>query len=459
MIWAAAPSTRSSLPATTDQLSPYIDTLRLEVSASLSALLGLADPAGLSWESRIGDRARGTGDVRVRLQTGDGELEVTLVVRRAGDAFTLTPQRARVPYRKLDARALQTDLRLERRVSQALDRAGLAVRERVVEALHAWWRHDGVGDWMYRQVAAPSDPGATLRLGFRCNQRCGFCWQGRSWPDPPEALLRRWIDEVAALGLTSITFSGGEPTLHPALAELVAHAAKDHGLRVVLQTNALRLRDPATLDALLAAGLESLLVSYHSADSAISDAMTRAPGTHVRTRAGIEACLRRAVAGRPEVRLNCLVESTNVAGLPDLARDVVDRFVRPFPGAGVRSVEFSYPNLSYDRERFQAVVVPLDVVRAPLIEAARLLRAAGVEVILFSGCGFPACAVHGAPELQGTVNLRDLDTKDVEGRRWGEACAACALQADCLGLRREYLEVHGARGIVPLPTRPTGEGR
>src|SRR5262245_26022892 len=56
----------------------------------------------------------------------------------------------------------------------------------------------------------------------RCNLSCSYCneYDKTSEPVPVEEMLRR-IDRLAALGTLAITFSGGEPLLHPELETLV----------------------------------------------------------------------------------------------------------------------------------------------------------------------------------------------------------------------------------------------
>jgi MoaA/NifB/PqqE/SkfB family radical SAM enzyme len=460
MIWAAGPSASyrsQSLSATTDQLSPYIATLRDDVDAVLRELFRVPPDVTVRWEAHCGDRSSPDGRVRATLSDGQGSVAVDVAVARRGTGRGLEVQRPRVAYRSLADLADSPDLVLARRLPLGPVRRDPALVKRAIEAIATWCRHDGVSDWMYRQLGQAGASSAVLRLGFRCNQRCGFCWQGREWPEPPSAYYERWIDEVAALGVPSLTFSGGEPTLHPDLAALVRRAAsKSPSIGVGVQTNAIRLRDVAYLRGLIDAGLQVVLVSYHSADPDVSDAMTGAKGSHARTVEGIETCLRHHRFGKPEVRLNCLVERANVGALEDHARDVVRRFVAPFPAHPVSLVEYSHPNQSFDRDYWRRAVVPLDELRGPLVAAARTLRAAGVRVELFSGCGFPACALSGAPELIRSVAPARLDAKDLEGRAFGAACARCALRSACLGLRNEYVEVHGERGLSPFEAPPDG---
>src|SRR5215510_2756085 len=56
----------------------------------------------------------------------------------------------------------------------------------------------------------------------RCNLSCAYCneYDKTSEPVPVEEMSRR-IDRLAALGTLAITFSGGEPLLHPELETLV----------------------------------------------------------------------------------------------------------------------------------------------------------------------------------------------------------------------------------------------
>lgn len=57
----------------------------------------------------------------------------------------------------------------------------------------------------------------------RCNLACGYCDEYDDVSPPVEtAALERRIDHAGALGTLVLTLTGGEPLLHPQLAELVA---------------------------------------------------------------------------------------------------------------------------------------------------------------------------------------------------------------------------------------------
>jgi MoaA/NifB/PqqE/SkfB family radical SAM enzyme len=58
----------------------------------------------------------------------------------------------------------------------------------------------------------------------RCNLACKYCneFDDFSKPIPPETMKRR-IDDLARLGTSIVTLSGGEPLLHPELDDIIAH--------------------------------------------------------------------------------------------------------------------------------------------------------------------------------------------------------------------------------------------
>lgn len=65
----------------------------------------------------------------------------------------------------------------------------------------------------------------------RCNLSCTYCNQfdNSSTPVPTDVMMRR-IDKLMDLGTSIITFTGGEPLLHPQLADLVAHVRRRGGI-------------------------------------------------------------------------------------------------------------------------------------------------------------------------------------------------------------------------------------
>jgi pyruvate-formate lyase-activating enzyme len=118
---------------------------------------------------------------------------------------------------------------------------------------------------------------AILKITYRCNSACRFCRASpfRELPDPPAEVLVRKMMAAKALGVDTILFSGGEPTLRPDLPRLAA-AAGSLGLGFGLITNARRLAEPAALRSLLALGLSYVHTSLLGSTAGTHDGLARA---------------------------------------------------------------------------------------------------------------------------------------------------------------------------------------
>jgi MoaA/NifB/PqqE/SkfB family radical SAM enzyme len=99
----------------------------------------------------------------------------------------------------------------------------------------------------------------------RCNLACAYCneFDHSSEPVPlPEMLAR--IDKLAALGVSVVTISGGEPLLHPRLDDMIRRI-RSHGAIATLISNGYLL-SPQRIRALNDAGLHYLQISIDNAE-------------------------------------------------------------------------------------------------------------------------------------------------------------------------------------------------
>jgi MoaA/NifB/PqqE/SkfB family radical SAM enzyme len=112
-----------------------------------------------------------------------------------------------------------------------------------------------------RAMASKSHPILAQIIPIRrCNLACTYCneFDKTSPPVPTEEMLRR-IDKLGELGTSIITFSGGEPTLHPDLDLLIARVRKQNAIATII-TNGYLLT-PDRIKGLNAAGLDYLQIS------------------------------------------------------------------------------------------------------------------------------------------------------------------------------------------------------
>jgi MoaA/NifB/PqqE/SkfB family radical SAM enzyme len=283
-----------------------------------------------------------------------------------------------------------------------------------------------------------------IRVSFRCNQSCSFCFVSTHLPDPPPAAVHAVI-AAAQARRANIVLSGGEPTLNPRLSEYVRLASRGAVAPVVVQTNATRLSD-AVVRELVAAGLGGAFVSLHADTAAISDAITGSPGSFARTVAGLDALVR---AGVPTV-INFVICQRNLGRLVPFARLVSKRW--PRASLNVSFVAASAEVVPRTRAQVPRYSEVLPELAAVLVEArARGLRLVGFESL----CGVPLCLAPG--ELGRFLELCDIDDELVRDECVrAPACGDCGLAGKCYGVRRSYAELYGLDEVRPRAA-PAGE--
>lgn len=326
-----------------------------------------------------------------------------------------------------------------------------ALLEQLVSLIQSHKKYHKIHDDYYRRIfVGVTGMTANIRLGFRCNQDCHFCWQSRGWPDPPEDLYFIWLDELHQLGVQQVVFTGGEPTLFKRFVELLLLAKEKYGMRTLVQTNATTLSNPRYLQRIQQAKVNRLFISFHSSDAEISDKMTRAPKTFAMTVKGIEA----ALAAGMRVGLNCIVEKDNYQGLAQQAQFIVDRFVLPFPENPIESMNYSRPQHYFDEEKWAEQLIPLDLVYPQLKQAIEILDAKGVLLDVTAGsCGLSACLLRFKPELiylPKEEHMGMADPKHSQQFREKFICSRCTLFSQCQGPGMKYHELFGDRGLIPF---------
>ena len=328
---------------------------------------------------------------------------------------------------------------LSRPLRQAAQRRRLTVISTVEEQI----QRELVTRETYRRDDGSTIPAAIVRVNFHCNQGCDFCFVSTHLPPPDRRDVEREIREIGGVG-GIIAFSGGEPTLSSDLEDLVA-LAKEAGVREVeLQTNATRMADDDRAARLEAAGVDVAFVSLHGATAAVSDRVTGAPGTHVRTLAGLDALARTAI----RTRINFVLCGYNHYEFSPF----IDLVSQRWPKASV-NVSFVAPSTDLVPRHRDLIVRYADVM--PSLKAGlQRGRETGVTIGGFeSMCGIPLCLVPD--DLQGFFRLAPIES----GYDGGEflkanACVECVLEPRCFGLRRGYAELHGTeelRAIIPPP--------
>jgi MoaA/NifB/PqqE/SkfB family radical SAM enzyme len=140
-----------------------------------------------------------------------------------------------------------------------------------------------------------------LELTYACNLDCFFCYNDRAVEGRPLTLeqYHRLLDELAGLGVWTLTLSGGEPLAHPDFFE-IGRRARELGFVVRVKTNGHALHRAIAERVRVEIDPYVLEISLHGATAETHDRQTRVPGSFERLMANLDAL--RAVGQRARLR-------------------------------------------------------------------------------------------------------------------------------------------------------------
>jgi MoaA/NifB/PqqE/SkfB family radical SAM enzyme len=183
-------------------------------------------------------------------------------------------------------------------------------------------------------VASSGGPGrCEFALNNACNANCGFCNFARD-----KLPKERWeyverqgavdaLDILYRQGIRYIILTGGEPTLHPDLTDIISHAYRK-GMKVMMVSNA-GLFKPRRIQEYSEAGLSSFVISIDAATAEAHEDNRGLPGVCEKIREANKEITSLGMIATASVTLSRLLD---IDALPAFLEDL-----------GFKSVTFSYP--------------------------------------------------------------------------------------------------------------------
>lgn len=355
-----------------------------------------------------------------------------------------------------------------------------------------------------------------LDVGLKCAHSCRFCYYSfmaeaasgkEGQPGSQHGALRqasfrttkdclRIIDLMADHGLINFDVTGGEPTMHEGLPDMVRRAvARGMSVRVItLGQFLLRQGGGHLLDTLLDAGVTDFLFSLHAASEEGFREATR--GSLAKVLAAMDAL----DASGFQYAANTVIHAGNLAELPQIAEMSAAR--------GVYHHNFIVFNAYYrwdSPESIAGLQAAFPDIAGPLTRAVAILDAAGVAVTIryLPLCAAPGLTRHivgvvgvhhdphewmnraGNPDREPTFcaeplpvpvdgpreiyaltrGARRLDfgphgsveavaVRGDEFKVFPQRCADCAAMDYCDGLDPKYILLHGLSGLAPFADMP-----
>ncbi len=145
-----------------------------------------------------------------------------------------------------------------------------------------------LGLLLTKAAASRRPGGVTFELTYGCNLKCVHCYNPTHRALPHELTTSEicaLLNQIADLGVLTVTFTGGEPSVRPDIGDILRHARRQ-GLMVQLMTNATRIT-PSFTDMLLEVGVSQVNVSIYGATDTIYERMTGVVGSYRQFRQGL----------------------------------------------------------------------------------------------------------------------------------------------------------------------------
>jgi MoaA/NifB/PqqE/SkfB family radical SAM enzyme len=274
-----------------------------------------------------------------------------------------------------------------------------------------------------------------IQVTRTCNQECIFC------SNPPiERLIsfaraKKIIDHYKKIGYEGIIWTGGEPTLHPRLKDMIAYAKKK-GIHSRLITNGQKTASLQYLRSLVDAGIDKVEVSLHSHMASVQNYLSQ----NKRSFANIVKTLENLDTLHIPTEIITVINKKNAGHLSKTVSWIIGRF--PF----VNHFVFNNIDPLMNRAAKNTFIIPrLNDFELELKKALDILRASGRT---FRVERVPLCYMvehaHCSTEARKIVKKEErsvhfLDKKgNVRQTQWkygkAECCRACQLSAICPGL-------------------------
>lgn len=309
-------------------------------------------------------------------------------------------------------------------------------------------------------------------LGLRCDVRCKFCYDEhvpaskKTWLGLDEAITA--LDKFRFYYRNEyVDFMGGEPTLHPAILEIVGHAASI-GLRPTVITHGMHLAKPERAAAYAQAGIHDFLVSIHGIGETTAAIHGRGKNNSLRQLQALDNLSRFGIP----FRFNVTMIRDNLTQLEAIARLAGEK--------GARVVNFLTFNPYFEWARdieidFQARHSEIAPYLARAIDTCTEL---GVEanVRYLPPCQLPGREAHVFTGFQLPYDTHEWDynswydtghagpppppawyyeasrrQQQRHGYSHVAACGQCAIREICDGFHPQYVARWGGAEAQPYP--------
>lgn len=301
------------------------------------------------------------------------------------------------------------------------------------------------------QIPDISSKKIDLKISFRCNNLCRFCVQGEKRHKFPAKKLKTIKEELVAgyaAGGRALALTGGEPTLHAQILNIVDLARTIGYTTIQLQSNGRMFRYVDFCRELAAAGVTEASPALHGSCAKIHDFLTDTPGSFKETACGIANLKKSGL----KIIANTVITKPNTQDLPAIARLLT--------ALGADQFQFAFVHVLGSAAGNSGWLIPKKTVIEPFVkEGLAIGMAKGLRVMTEA---IPYCFMKGfencvAEDVIPPTRIFDAEhvIKDFglyrknKGKIKAAKCKKCFFYSRCEGPWKEYPALFGWEEFAP----------
>jgi MoaA/NifB/PqqE/SkfB family radical SAM enzyme len=279
-----------------------------------------------------------------------------------------------------------------------------------------------------------------IEILMHCNNRCVYCardaYPGNKGEYYTLEKFEEKISELREKGANGIELTGGEPTEHPDLIEMVKLCHKHNFEHVTINTNARNLKDMDFCKRLVKEGVDMFLTSIDGPNAEIHEAQTAIPGSFEETVAGFSNLSKLGAIISPLT----VITRLNYKSIKEVFRMLHDRFNIPSAAISV-----SYPT-GRGMVNFDQFAPSYADLKPYLKEALDYARSVGLKI----DCdNIPLCYLLGHEYSYHPFYISGGVYN--EKRSYPPKCETCYYFPLCEGFYFVHLERFGEDEAIPVP--------
>lgn len=279
-----------------------------------------------------------------------------------------------------------------------------------------------------------------LRPTMLCNISCKHCFLSRSNDSYTEKNLLNIIKHLGKVAnKINLTFSGGEPTIHPSFKNLITSALKFDFNIITIQTNGINFHSEKLLDIIPYSDKLSFFCSFPSHIEEIYNSITMSSKYHEAMTGLIN------LSKKNKIVLNNVVMSQNYKYFPEMIEYIANNFERKNTNVLISNIGTPSSN---SHDLFFIKYKDLIPIFKEGFKRARELSVK-IDFTISGECSYPLCYYYSIDKsILENVSLFFTKPRDTFFK--SEKCKLCKYDDFCQGYFKKYIEKFGDNEIEPI---------